>query len=149
MFYGEFEHTVDKKGRLIVPAKFREIYKERYTEKFYITRGLDKCLFLFAEDEWKLQEKKFKELPFTRSEARKFNRLYFSGASEVICDGQGRILVSQFLLDHASIKNEVMVVGVSDRVEIWSKENWKKYFDDSIESFESLAEKLVEGNSGI
>jgi len=93
MFYGEYEHSIDKKGRLIIPSKFREVYKEKYSEKFYITRGLDRCLFLFAEEDWKTQERRFKELPFTREEARKFNRLYFSGASEVGCDTQGRILI--------------------------------------------------------
>ncbi len=144
MFYGEFEHNIDKKGRLIIPSKFREIYKDRYTDKLYITRGLDKCLFLFTEEEWKLQEKKFKDLSFTKGEARKFNRLYFSGASEVVCDAQGRILIPQYLFDYAFIKDEVMVVGVSDRVEIWSKEKWKSFFDDSIESFETLAEKLID-----
>lgn len=101
MFYGEYEHNIDKKGRLIVPARFREIFKERYSEKFYVTRGLDKCLFLFTEEDWKQQEKKFKELPFTKEEARKFNRIYFSGACEAICDTQGRILIPQYLLDHA------------------------------------------------
>ncbi|MBI4972180.1 MAG: division/cell wall cluster transcriptional repressor MraZ [Candidatus Omnitrophica bacterium] len=144
MFYGEYEHSIDKKGRLIVPARFREIFKERYSEKFYVTRGLDRCLFLFAEDDWKQQEKKFKELPFTREEARKFNRLYFSGACEVICDVQGRILVPQYLLDYAGIQEEVMIVGVSDRVEIWSKAKWQQFFGSSIDSFETLAEKLLD-----
>jgi len=144
MFYGEYEHTIDKKGRLIVPARFREIFKERYCEKFYVTRGLDKCLFLFTEEDWKQQEKKFKELPFTREESRKFNRLYFSGACEVVCDMQGRILVPQYLLDYATIKDDVMIVGVSDRVEIWSKEKWQHFFGSSIDSFETLAEKLLD-----
>ncbi len=144
MFYGEYEHNIDKKGRLIVPARFREIFKERYSEKFYVTRGLDKCLFLFAEEDWKQQEKKFKELSFTREEARKFNRLYFSGAAEVICDAQGRILIPQYLLDYAGVKEDVMIVGVSDRVEIWAKDKWREFFNSSIDSFESLAEKLID-----
>lgn len=144
MFYGEYEHTIDKKGRLIVPARFREIFKERYSEKFYVTRGLDKCLFLFTEEDWKTQEKKFKELSFTREESRKFNRLYFSSACEVVCDMQGRILVPQYLLDYAGIKEDVMIVGVSDRVEIWSKEKWQQFFGSSIDSFETLAEKLLD-----
>ena len=144
MFYGEYEHSIDKKGRLIVPARFREIFKERYAEKLFVTRGLDKCLFLFIEEDWKQQEKKFKDMPFTREEARKFNRLYFSGASEVICDAQGRVLIPEYLLEHAGIKEDVMIVGVSDRVEIWSKERWKEFFSSSVDSFESLAEKLSE-----
>jgi len=144
MFYGEYEHTIDRKGRLIIPAKMREIFKEHYVEKFFITRGLDKCLFVFAEEEWRLQEQKFKSISFTKAEARKFNRLYFSGACEVTCDKQGRVLIPQYLKDFAGIKRDVMVVGVSNRIEIWSKDGWKDYYESSRESFEDIAEKLVE-----
>src|SRR3990167_7664839 len=97
MFYGEFEHALDRKDRVIIPARFREIFKEHYAEKFYITRGLDRCLFVFTEESWKTQEKKFREMPFTKTESRKFNRLYFSGASDVVCDKQGRILIPSYL----------------------------------------------------
>ena len=75
MFYGEFEHTLDPKGRIIIPATFRQIFKERYIDTFYITRGLDRCLFVFTEEEWKKQNKQFREMPFTSAESRKFNRL--------------------------------------------------------------------------
>ena len=122
MFYGEYEHSLDSKDRLIIPAKFREIFQENYVEKFFITRGLDRCLFVFTEEEWKLQEKKFRDIPFTRQESRKFNRLYFSGASEVVCDKQGRILVPAYLKSYADIKEDVVIIGVSDRIEIWAKE---------------------------
>lgn len=143
MFYGEYEHTLDRKGRLIIPAKFREVFKENYIEKFYVTRGLDKCLFVFTEEEWKLQEQKFKSLSFTKAEARKFNRLYFSGACELTCDKQGRILLPQYLKGFAGIQREVIIVGVSNRMEIWSKETWKKFYEASRESFEETAEKLI------
>lgn len=143
MFYGEYEHTLDRKGRLIIPAKFRELFKENYIEKFYVTRGLDKCLFVFTEEEWKLQEQKFKSLSFTKAEARKFNRLYFSGACELTCDKQGRILLPQYLKGFAGIQREVIIVGVSNRMEIWSKETWKKFYEASRESFEETAEKLI------
>ena len=83
MFYGEYEHTIDKKGRIIVPSKFRDFLKEYDIKKIFVTRGLDKCLFLFTEDEWKAQESKFRSISFTKSESRKFNRLYFSGAVQV------------------------------------------------------------------
>lgn len=148
MFYGEYEHSLDKKGRLIVPSKFREIFKEHYAEKFYITRGLDKCLFVFTEEEWKAQERKFKDMPFTRQESRQFNRLYFSGACEVACDKQGRILVPLYLKEYAEIKEDVMIVGVSDRIEIWAKEKWKEFFNNSMGSFEDLAEKLLDLDRG-
>ena len=148
MFYGEYAHSLDKKGRLIVPSKFREIFKEHYAEKFYITRGLDKCLFVFTEEEWKAQERKFKDMPFTRQDARKFNRLYFSGAGEVTCDKQGRILVPHYLKEYAEIKEDVVIVGVSDRIEIWAKEKWKEFFQNSMDSFEDLAEKLLDPEKG-
>lgn len=144
MFYGEYEHKIDRKGRLIIPAKLREIFKENYAEKFFVTRGLDGCLFVFAEDEWKLQEQKFKALSFTKSEARRFNRLYFSGACEVTCDKQGRILLPQYLKEYASISREVIIVGLSTRIEIWSKDKWKQFYDSSKDTFEETAERLFE-----
>jgi len=107
MFYGEYEHSLDNKGRVIIPAKFREIFKEHYVEKFFLTRGLDQCLFVFTEDTWRVQEKKFREMPFTRGEARRFNRLYFSGASEIIPDKQGRVLIPKYLKAYAAIEDAV------------------------------------------
>lgn len=144
MFYGEYEHSLDSKDRLIIPAKFREIFQENYVEKFFITRGLDRCLFVFTEEEWKLQEKKFRDIPFTRQESRKFNRIYFSGASEVVCDKQGRILVPGYLKTYADIKQDVVVIGVSDRIEIWAKEKWQGFVNENLGSFEALAEQLMD-----
>lgn len=143
MFYGEYAHSLDKKGRIIIPAKFREIFKERYIETFFVTRGLDRCLFVFTEEEWKIQNKQFEEMPFTSAEARRFNRLYFSGAVKVVCDKQGRILIPPYLKEYADIQESVMLVGVFDRIEIWDKEKWQTYFSESVESFEQLAEKLI------
>ncbi|MFA5146102.1 MAG: division/cell wall cluster transcriptional repressor MraZ [Candidatus Omnitrophota bacterium] len=143
MFYGEFEHTIDKKGRIIIPSKFRESFKEYDIEKFYITRGLDKCLFLFTETEWKTQESKFKSVSFTKSEARKFNRLYFSGASQIEYDRQGRMLLPKYLKDYAEIKRDVVFIGVSNRIEIWAREAWQEYYRNSKGSFEEIAERLM------
>lgn len=143
MFYGEYAHSLDEKGRVIIPAKFREIFKENYAERFFITRGLDQCLFVFTEEVWKTQEKKFRDMPFTRAEARKFNRLYFSGAADVICDKQGRILIPDYLKTYAAIQEQVMIVGVSDRIEIWAKDKWDSFFNENKDSFEDLAEKLL------
>ena len=145
MFYGEHEHALDKKGRIIIPSNFRDFFKEHYIERVYITRGLDKCLFLFTEEDWKTQESKFKSIPFTKSEARKFNRLYFSGATEAICDKQGRILIPRYLKEYAEIKKEVMIIGVSNRIEIWAKDKWQEYYETSKQSFEEIAERLLEG----
>ena len=142
MFYGEHEHSIDRKGRLIIPSKFREVFKEHYVERFFVTRGLDSCLFVFTEDEWKKQESKFKSLPFTSSQARQFNRLYFSGACEVACDRQGRILIPDYLKDHAKIKRDVVIVGISNRMEIWSRESWTEFYKNTKDSFETIAEKI-------
>lgn len=143
MFYGEHEHTIDRKGRLIIPSRFREVMKEHYTERFVATRGLDRCLFLFPEDEWRTQEAKFRALSFTKQEARHFNRFYFSGAAELTCDRQGRVLVPAYLKEYAGIKRDVVLVGVSNRIEVWDKDEWKKFYEQFKESYEQVAEKLL------
>ncbi len=144
MFYGEYLHSIDRKGRIILPAKFREAAKAHFIEKFFVTRGLDKCLFMFSEEEWRTQETKFKAISFTKQQARTFNRLYFSGASEVIADRQGRILIPQYLKDFAQIKRDVIIVGVSNRIEIWAKDKWQEFYGTSRQSFEEIAEKLMD-----
>jgi len=144
MFYGEFEHALDRKGRIIIPSKFRDALKEHYIERFFITRGLDKCLFMFAEDEWRLQEQKFKAMSFTKSEFRRFNRIYFSGASDLTPDKQGRILIPTYLKEYAGIKKDVFIIGVSNRIEIWGRESWKEYYQISKDTFEDVAEKLID-----
>ena len=143
MFYGEYEHSLDKKGRLILPAKFREAARANYIERFYITRGLDNCLFIFPEDEWRSQEAKFKTIPFTKSQSRKFNRLFFSGAQEVEFDKQGRILIPKFLKEFANIKRDVMIIGVSNRIEIWDLRQWSEFYNSEKGSFEKIAEDLL------
>ena len=144
MFYGEYFHSIDRKGRLILPSKFREVAKANFIEKFFVTRGLDKCLFMFSEEEWRSQEAKFKSISFTKSQARTFNRLFFSGAVEVIADKQGRILLPQYLKDFAEIKREAVIVGVSNRIEIWAKDKWQEFYGSSRQSFEEIAEKLMD-----
>ncbi|MBU0503085.1 MAG: division/cell wall cluster transcriptional repressor MraZ [Candidatus Omnitrophota bacterium] len=144
MFYGEFIHSIDRKGRLILPAKFREVSKNNFIEKFFITRGLDKCLFMFGEEEWKQQEQKFKAASFTRQESRVFNRIYFSGAMDIIPDRQGRILLPQYLKDFAEIKKDVVIAGISNRIEIWSREKWVEFYGNWRQSFEEIAEKLID-----
>ncbi len=144
MFYGEYEHTLDKKGRLILPSKIRDAAKANYIEKFYITRGLDNCLFMIPEEEWKAQEIKLKSIPFTKSQSRKFNRLYFSGAQEVEFDKQGRILIPRYLKEFAGIKHSVMIIGVSSRIEIWDMATWKEFYNSERSSFEKIAEDLLD-----
>jgi MraZ protein len=144
MFYGEYLHSIDRKGRIILPAKFREAAKAHFIEKFFVTRGLDKCLFMFSEEEWRTQESKFKAISFTKQQSRTFNRLYFSGAVEIVSDKQGRILIPQYLKDFAQIKKDVVIVGVSNRIEIWAKDKWQEFYGSSRQSFEEIAEKLMD-----
>lgn len=144
MFYGEYEHTIDRKGRLILPARFREVAKEGGVEKFFITRGLDQCLFMFGDDEWRSQEQKFKNISFTKREVRSFNRMFFAGAVEVIPDRQGRFIVPQYLKDFAGIKRETLIVGVSTRIEIWDSGTWKEFYANSKNVFEETAEKILD-----
>lgn len=144
MFYGEFLHSIDRKGRLILPAKFREAAKAHFIDKFFVTRGLDGCLFMLSEEEWKAQENKFKSISFTKAESRKFNRLYFSGAVEVSFDTQGRILLPQYLKEFSQIKKDVVIVGVANRIEIWARDKWDEFYGNSKQSFEEIAEKLMD-----
>ncbi len=143
MFYGEYEHTIDRKGRLIVPAKFRQVLKTHDITLLFLTRGLDGCLFLFPESEWRTLENKFKQIPVTKQEGRKFNRMFFSGATEAVPDGLGRLLLPRHLKDDAQIKQDVVIVGVSTRMEIWAKEKWKAFYESSRQSFEEVAERIL------
>jgi len=145
MFYGEYTHGIDRKGRIILPARFRDVAKENEIEKFFLTRGLDKCIFMFTEFEWINQEQKFKNMPFTKSETRTFNRLFFSGAAEVVPDKQGRFILPLYLKVYAEIEKETVVIGVSNRIEIWDSSKWKQHFTDSSNSFESIAENITHG----
>jgi len=140
MFTGEYQHTLDEKGRVIIPARLRE----GLGDTMMITRGLDRCLFIYHLDAWVKIEQKIKELPLTRSEARAFARYFFSGAAEVEIDKQGRILIPQNLREYAGIEKEVMIIGVSDRVEVWSEEAWREYTSAENLNFEAVAEKLAD-----
>ncbi|WP_352418471.1 division/cell wall cluster transcriptional repressor MraZ [Proteiniborus sp.] len=140
MFIGEYQHSLDNKGRLIVPSKFRD----ELGEIFIITKGLDNCLFVYPKDEWKILEEKLKLLPLTRKDARAFVRFFFSGATECELDKQGRVLIPSNLREHCKIDKDAVVIGVSNRVEIWSKEEWDLYNDDENLSYDAIAEKMSE-----
>ena len=143
MFYGEHEHAIDRKGRIIIPAKFRQSLRAQSVESLFVTRGLDVCLFVFPEPEWRATEAKFKEVSFTRTEGRQFNRMFFSGAVEVKPDGLGRILLPKTLKEFAQIKQDVVMIGVSTRMEIWAKEKWQEFYNASRQNFEGVAEKVL------
>jgi len=144
VFYGEYAHSLDKKSRLIIPARFRSPIKESGEEKLYLTRGLDQCLFVFTEGEWIVQESKFKSMSFTKKEVRKFRRLFFSGAFEVIPDKQWRILVPDYLKEYAQLSKNIMIIGVSNRIEIWDKNKWGEFYKSSKQNYEEIAEGLIE-----
>lgn len=148
MFYGEYQHSLDHKNRVLIPAKFREAVKESYIEKFFLTRGLEKCIFVFTEPEWNLMEQKLKTLPMTQSTSRNFSRMFFSGAFEIVSDKQGRIIIPQPLLSYAGIMKAVVVVGVLNRIEIWDQAAWEHFVGESSKSYEEIAEKLFQGTQG-
>jgi MraZ protein len=139
MFMGEYHHSIDNKGRLIVPSKFRE----DLGEMFIITRGLDQCLFGYPLSEWAVIEEKLKGLPLTKKDARAFTRFFFSGATESELDKQGRINIPAPLLSYAKLEKECVILGVSNRIEIWSKPIWEDYFAESEESFAEIAENMI------
>ena len=147
LFYGEYSHTVDNKGRLIIPARFRSTLRDKYIDKFYITQGLERCIFVYAEHEWNILQQKFKALPMTKKKVRDFSRMFFSRAFEALCDKQGRINVPSLLLEYACIQKEVVVVGVLDRFEIWERQSWQDYVGESSKTFEEIAEDLVDLNT--
>lgn len=140
VFMGEYRHSLDTKGRVIIPAKFREDLGERCV----ITRGLDQCLFIYPLAEWATMESKLRQLPLTQRDARAFVRFFFSGATDVELDKQGRVMVPSNLREYASLSKDVVVIGVSSRVELWSKEIWEDYVDEAETSFDSIAEKIVD-----
>lgn len=140
MFMGEFRHNIDEKGRIIIPARFRE----ELGDGFIVTKGLDRCLFVYPEGEWGSLTENLKELPFTRSEVRSFVRFFFSGASECSCDGQGRTVIPPTLRDYGKLDREAVVIGVGNRIEIWSSENWSEFRESAEDSYEDMAEKLTD-----
>ncbi|MFB5677311.1 division/cell wall cluster transcriptional repressor MraZ [Paenibacillus terreus] len=142
MFMGEFQHSMDDKGRLTIPSKFREALGA----SFVVTRGLDQCLFVYPMEEWALMEQKLKALPMMKADARAFSRFFFSGATECELDKQGRVNLPANLRDYAKLDKDCVVLGVSSRVEIWSKDTWEQYFNQSEETFNDIAEKLVDFN---
>ena len=139
LLIGEYEHTIDSKGRLIMPAKLRE----DMGDKFIITKGLDGCLFGFSQTEWNNFEEKLKTLPLTNKNARDFVRFFLSGAMECEVDKQGRFLISSNLREYATLEKETMITGVGTRIEIWNRDKWKKYNSEENISADQIAENMA------
>ena len=136
MFMGEYNHIIDAKGRLIIPARFRELLGE----EFILTKGLDGCLSIYPMDAWKAFETKLRALPLTNKNARTFTRFFVAGATNCELDRQGRILVPQTLREFAGLEKEVVLTGNLDRIEIWSKEKWSE--NCNYDDMDSIAESM-------
>ena len=140
MLMGEFHHNIDDKGRLIIPSKFRS----ELGEKFIITKGLDKCLFIYSLTEWNKIIEKLSSLQFTKKNVRAFERAFIGGASTIEFDKQGRINITSPLVHYANIDKECVIIGVNERLEIWSKEEFENYMKENEESLEEITEDLFD-----
>lgn len=138
MFMGEFHHSIDEKGRLIVPSKFRE----ELGEKFIITRGIENCLFVYPIENWNKITQKLETLPFTKKDARQFIRFFLSGATTAEFDKQGRVNITTPLISYAKLQKECVIIGTGDRLEIWSSENWDDFFNSAQDNMSDIAENL-------
>ena len=139
MFFGEYVHNIDDKGRLIIPSKFRE----SLSGEFVLTKGLDGCLFVFSLEEWENFEDKLKALPISDKNARAFTRFFFAGAADCELDRQGRVSVPASLRKYAKINKEVTVIGVSNRLEIWDSVLWKEYNQSEDLNYDDIAENMA------
>ena len=138
MFMGEYNHTIDPKGRLIVPAKFRETLGD----KFVVTRGFDECLFAYDNEEWQKFEEKVRALPITNKDARKFTRFFLAGAAACEVDKQGRILLPGNLREYGALTKDVVLVGAGGHVEIWSKEKYDAAMDADDFNMDEIAANM-------
>jgi MraZ protein len=141
MFRGNFEHTIDQKGRLSIPSKFREVLRERYDEVLIITRS-DGCLVAYPEEEWDRLERKIAELPQLKRNVISVQRYLVSSASECPVDKQGRILIPQYLRSHAGLTKDVILAGMITRIEIWAKDKWEEQLKKASEEFPEIGETL-------
>lgn len=138
MFLGEYHHSIDDKGRLIIPAKFRS----ELGDKFIITRGIENCLFAYPEKRWEEIVHKLESLPFTKKDARNFTRFFLSGATVAEFDKQGRVNITSPLINYASIEKECIIIGTGDRLEIWSEDAWNNFFNSASINMSDIAENL-------
>ena len=138
MFMGEYHHSIDDKGRLIIPAKFRS----ELGDKFIITRGIENCLFAYPEKRWEEIVHKLESLPFTKKDARNFTRFFLSGATVAEFDKQGRVNITSPLINYAGIEKECIIIGTGDRLEIWSEDAWNSFFDSASINMSDIAENL-------
>lgn len=142
MFMGEYHHSIDDKKRLIIPSKFRE----ELGSEFIITRGIENCLFVYSKSSWEDITHKLGNLPFTKKNARNFNRFFLSGATTAELDRSGRVLITSPQISYANITKECVIVGVGDRLEIWSENNWNEFYSSTSSEMSDIAENLYIGS---
>ena len=142
MLMGEYHHNIDEKSRLIIPAKFRSELGER----FVITKGLDKCLFVYSESEWNKLVQKVSNLQFTKKNVRAFERTFIGGASLIEFDKQGRINITSPLVHYANINKECVIIGVNERLEIWSLEEFNNYMKENEDNLSEMAEDIFDAS---
>ena len=140
MLMGEYHHNIDEKNRLVIPNK----YREELGNEFIITRGIEKCLYVYAMPEWEKLVNKLNTLPFTKKDARAFSRSFFSGATVCEFDKSGRINIASPLVSYADLSKECVIIGVNDRLEIWSLDRFNAFMDENEEKLEDIAEHLFE-----
>lgn len=140
MLMGEFHHTIDEKGRIIIPAKFRN----ELGSELVVTRGLDKCLFLYSKSEWEKLSNKLSTLPFTKQDARNFNRFFLSSATTSEFDKLGRINITSPLITYAGLNKDCVIIGVNERLEIWDEEKFNEFLSSNEDDFSKIAENLFE-----
>ena len=138
MFTGEYHHSIDEKGRLIIPSR----YRNELGEKFVITRGIEHCLYIYSLSSWEQITTKLESLPFTKKDAREFTRFFLSGATVAEFDSQGRVNITSPQLSYADINKECVVVGVGNRLEVWAVENWDVFMDSAVKNMSDIAENL-------
>lgn len=142
MLSGEYRHNIDEKGRIIIPSKIRG----EMGNSIVITRGLDGCLFGYNEKAWESMMEKLSSLPYTKSDVRKFTRFMTSGAITLEFDKQGRVNIPNYLSDYAKLLKEVVIVGVINRIEIWSKESWEEFMKNNVDSLSDISENLFDSS---
>ncbi len=146
VYFGEYRSKVDKQGRIVIPSKLRELIKKenRSNNNIYITKGIEKCLFIFTEKTFEQQGEKINELSFTKGNPRVFTRIFYSGAFKEKIDSQGRVLIPSQLIEYAEIKENVVIIGAGKRIEIWDEIKWNEFYSKYFPSYGEISEKIFE-----
>jgi MraZ protein len=148
VFYGEYRHTVDEKNRLSIPAKFRAMLQGPGDDSFYLTRGIDRCILICTKEVWQEMERRFCDHPITNPVARRFKRMFYSGAQATTFDKQGRVALPQNLIEYAGLKRDVVLAGTSNGIEVWDAQAWDAQLSEALDSFQEIASELSKQPKG-